>query len=468
MVFAISLGMVPHVCGELLAASPQWRSMVDNVGVVGTQAFQLWLSEEEQALGWRGPAGVTMSGFVTPFDTWASMTHLLPTEDWPETDAPRTIAYFCSALATPDAPDGAPDAERETRAVRERAQTFLDRDVAALWPAAVENGGFRWSLLCDGTPSAVSGAERLDTQYWRANIDPSDLYVQSLPGTDQFRLQPSSSGFTNLTLAGDWTDNGLNAGCVEGAVRSGQLAAQAVRAQLAGTKTARRRMSGSDGDAFATGAAEAARLAQEVQELGFAAARTIVERFVEMFGQFAATNGEADQPSRDGGGAPPPFWLRGSDGSMRKMQSDMLRASDAYMAVLSQLNEAGLRFFDAARWWEPPRTDRDDLLLPRVAPGGRTSARLWLHNTTTSTATGLRAWCPGLASHAGASIAAAAVTCQPERIDRLEPDASRELVVTVAVGPDAAPGTYHGQLLVDGLPDVVFPMRVSVLPETDL
>ena len=114
VVFAISLGMVPHVCGELLAASPAWRSMVDNVGTVATQAFQLWLSEDEQALGWSGPSGVTVSGFVTPFDTWASMSHLLPAEDWPETDRPRTIAYFCSVLGQPDARDGAPDVERET------------------------------------------------------------------------------------------------------------------------------------------------------------------------------------------------------------------------------------------------------------------------------------------------------------------------------------------------------------------
>jgi uncharacterized protein with NAD-binding domain and iron-sulfur cluster len=232
VVFAISLGMVPYVCDELLAASPAWRSMVDNVGTVATQAFQLWLSEDERSLGWSGPSGVTVSGFVTPFDTWASMSHLVPVEDWPETHRPKTIAYFCSVLRPPEPRDGAPDVEHETEAVRERARTFLDRDVATLWPAAVEDG-FRWSLLCDGASGTTNGPERLDSQYWRANIDPSDLYVQSLPGTDQYRLQPGCTGFRNLVVAGDWTDNGLNAGCVEGATRSGQLAAEAVLEQLA-------------------------------------------------------------------------------------------------------------------------------------------------------------------------------------------------------------------------------------------
>ncbi len=232
VVFAISLGMVPYVCSELLDASPAWRSMVDNVGTVATQALQLWLSEDERALGWSGPAGVTVSGFVKPFDTWASMSHLLPLEDWPEADQPQSIAYFCGVLATPSTLDGAPDPARENRSVRGRAQAFLDREVATLWPAAVHDGGFRWPLLCDGTSSATGSAERLDTQYWRANIDPSDRYVQSLPGTDQYRIHPGRTGFTNLVVAGDWTDSGLNAGCVEGAVRSGQLAAEAVCVQL--------------------------------------------------------------------------------------------------------------------------------------------------------------------------------------------------------------------------------------------
>jgi hypothetical protein len=112
----------------------------------------------------------------------------------------------------------------------------LDRDVATLWPAAVDDGGFRWSVLCDGQLGDATGPERLDSQYWRANIDPSDLYVQSLPGTDQYRLQPGRTCFSNLAVAGDWTDNGLNAGCVEGATRSGQLAAEAVLEQLAGAQ----------------------------------------------------------------------------------------------------------------------------------------------------------------------------------------------------------------------------------------
>ena len=233
VVFGLSLGMVRHVCPELMERSPAWRAMVDNIGTVATQSLQLWLGVDERSLGWPGPEGVTLSGFVKPFDTWASMSHLLRHEDWPPTEEPRTVAYFCSALAPPDPAAEEVDPWRSREAVVEQARTFLDHEVGVLWPAAVTEGGFRWDLLCGGSTPGPSGPDRLRGQYWRANVDPSDLYVQSLPGTDRYRMKPGTTGFDNLVVAGDWTDNGLNAGCVEAATRSGQQAAQAVEEWLA-------------------------------------------------------------------------------------------------------------------------------------------------------------------------------------------------------------------------------------------
>jgi hypothetical protein len=89
-----------------------------------------------------------------------------------------------------------------------------------------DDGSTRWELLCGGGDAV--GASRLTSQYWRANVDPSDRYVQSLPGTDHLRLRSHDSGFANMVLAGDWTDNGLNAGCIEAAVLSGLKAGNAV------------------------------------------------------------------------------------------------------------------------------------------------------------------------------------------------------------------------------------------------
>jgi hypothetical protein len=103
---------------------------------------------------------------------------------------------------------------------------FLDREIGALWPAASGPDGFRWNLLTD--PANGTGVERLSAQYLRANVDPSDRYVQSLPGSGRHRIPPGRTGFANLAVAGDWTASGLPAGCLESATRSGVLAARAI------------------------------------------------------------------------------------------------------------------------------------------------------------------------------------------------------------------------------------------------
>ena len=200
--------------------------------VVGTQAFQLWMNRDMRGLGWRGPAA-NVSGFVEPFDTWADMTHLLPEESW---RVPvRSIAYFCSVLADPGTPESAADPahhEEQRARVRDNAVRFLDRDIASLWPdAATPDRGFRWEVLaCEGEREgrADEGDARFDRQFWTANISPSERYVLSLPGTSKFRVSPLDLSFDNLTITGDWTETGLNTGCVESAVISGLLAAHAI------------------------------------------------------------------------------------------------------------------------------------------------------------------------------------------------------------------------------------------------
>jgi len=220
--------MAEVTCRELINDSPAWASLVANVRSVATQAFQLWLREDEPSLGWPTP-GTTVSGYVTPFDTWASMPQLIDTEDWPAGDRPGTIAYFCSVLDAPWPPDGAWCEHAATQHARVRAHAvgFLRHHVGHLLPGVIgPDGGVRWDLLCGA--EGADGEAAFDSQHWRANVDPSDRYVQSLPGSDRFRLRPDESGYDNLFLAGDWTDCGLNAGCIEAAVMSGLVAANAV------------------------------------------------------------------------------------------------------------------------------------------------------------------------------------------------------------------------------------------------
>ena len=51
----------------------------------------------------------------------------------------------------------------------------------------------------------------------------------SLAGSTKYRLRADESDLSNVVLAGDWTNNGFNAGCVEAATMSGIQAANTIR-----------------------------------------------------------------------------------------------------------------------------------------------------------------------------------------------------------------------------------------------
>jgi uncharacterized protein with NAD-binding domain and iron-sulfur cluster len=227
-VLAIPVGMIPYAAPSLVAADLRWERMVEEMGTVATQAVQVWLDVDDQELGWGHP-DVTITGYVKPFDTWSSMTHLLEVEDWPDA-GPKTLGYFCNTLPTDTLPPVG-DVEhprREHERVRVNAEAFLEENVTHYWPGASRNGvrGFDWGLLHG--PEGLDGPLRLEAQFWTANVDPSERYVQSLPGTHRVRLRADDSGFEGLVIAGDWIDNGLNAGCIEAAVMSGYQAANVV------------------------------------------------------------------------------------------------------------------------------------------------------------------------------------------------------------------------------------------------
>ncbi len=212
-VLAVSLGMVPTVAGELLRDRAEWREMTSHVCTVATQGMQLWLRPDEKTLGWERP-GATVTAYRRPFETFASMPHTLWAEDWPSDDRPRSVAYFCGSLRAPWPSDSACYTESLTQRARADATEFVDRQLGAYFPNAVRDGRFLRHLV--------------KSEYLSVNIDPSDRYVQSVPGSDKYRLRPDESGYDNLALAGDWTDTGINAGCIEAAVVSGLQAANAV------------------------------------------------------------------------------------------------------------------------------------------------------------------------------------------------------------------------------------------------
>lgn len=227
VVLAVSLGMVPVVAPELLADRPEWAAMTTRVRTVATQAFQLWLRPDEPGLGWHRP-GSTVSAYLRPFETWASMPQTLWAETWPDGKDPGTVAYFCGSLDAQWPTDEPADqyTGRLRAQVLAEATGYIEANLGLYFPKAFSANGFQWNLLAGS--AGRTGAEALATQHVSVNIDPSDRYVQSIPGSDRYRLRPDESGYDNLVLAGDWTDCGMNAGCIEAAVMSGLEAANAV------------------------------------------------------------------------------------------------------------------------------------------------------------------------------------------------------------------------------------------------
>ena len=235
VVFGLGLGAVPYTCKDILKRDQRWRDMVAQVKTVATQAFQIWMREDMRALGWEFPP-VCLAGFAQPFDTWADMGHLIGQETWSTTE-PRAIAYFVSVMSEAGVKEvyGSDSyASARRRDVRMNAIRFLNSNIHQLWPKATcENGDFRWDLLKDpcqksATPPSQADVSRFDTQYWIANVDPSERYILSLPGTTRYRISPLDNTYDNLTIAGDWTSCGFDVGCVEAAVMSGKLAAHAI------------------------------------------------------------------------------------------------------------------------------------------------------------------------------------------------------------------------------------------------
>jgi len=230
VVLGISLGSLPAISQELIADkdNPKWKLMVEKVETVQTQAFQVWLSEDMENLGWTLPP-IDLSAYVEPFDTWADMRQLIEREAWPADQQPKSIAYFCNVMQTPQPPPPLEDHHFPILAgdrVKANALTFLLQHIGTLWPRAVHQDDFRWELLVGG--GDATGEKRFDSQFWRANIDPSERYVQSVPCSAQYRLKTDETGYDNLYIVGDWIDCGFNVGCIEAAVMAGMEAAHAI------------------------------------------------------------------------------------------------------------------------------------------------------------------------------------------------------------------------------------------------
>ncbi len=242
-VLAISVAALKDICSDIIDKRKEWKEMVDNVQTIQTQGVQLWVKKSLAELGMDLPAlGMKaddmpiLDTFANPINSYADMTELLKWEDWTVADTPKSLAYFCGPFSenSPIPPYTDTDfPRRQQERVKEMTTQWLQDNAGFLWPGAVTNenpAGFDLDLLADPTgKSNATGLEKLNEQFYSANIDPTERYVLSLPGSGKFRRKTDQSGYKNLFFAGDWIDTGYNMGCAEVAIMSGLMAAQALR-----------------------------------------------------------------------------------------------------------------------------------------------------------------------------------------------------------------------------------------------
>ncbi|MEZ4312232.1 MAG: NAD(P)-binding protein [Polyangiaceae bacterium] len=243
VILGIPVGALSTVCKELIDTNVRWKNMVLNVKTTATQSLQIWAKPTMEELGlFRSAARVPKVpcpvGCVTYADgqfSWGDYSCTLWSEAWPVADAPRTAIYFGGAL--PDG-DGVPPfsdhgypARMKERVTGANIQWLVSHG-AFFWPSANPNPelpqSFDLNALVSPDDPNAPGFQRALAQYHHAAVNPSDRYTLAVPGSNVYRMKAGDSEYSNLVLAGDWIDYGLNAGYIEGAVISGHEAAHAV------------------------------------------------------------------------------------------------------------------------------------------------------------------------------------------------------------------------------------------------
>jgi uncharacterized protein with NAD-binding domain and iron-sulfur cluster len=238
VVSTIPADALPHQAPTIFASevAAKWRSMVEHIDSAESVSLRIWFAWKLHRLGWPFPEPI-LSGFAWPFSTWEDNGQSLGHEEFGGGNPPQAIATVFGSLKAPKKPlPRGPEADRlvlrqQAHAVR-HARRFLEKQAGGLWPGLYGASGQLLYQAFFSTADASAGDEpdraRARWQLLRANTGPLERYVLALPGTLQYRLRADETGFRNLVFAGDWTRNGLEVGCAEGAVMSGLQAARAL------------------------------------------------------------------------------------------------------------------------------------------------------------------------------------------------------------------------------------------------
>ncbi len=240
-VLGLSIGAIPAVAPALVEKHPErWKPALHHGQTVSTQQVQYWFKPSLEEMGWDGARSgggtnrLVGPTFNQPIADFCDFSDLIAWEKWPAAGAPKALLYFCGPVQDPPVVPPYDDEHYPQHAHLRggwEAAAHLRTAIGPILPEARANPadtqGLDFSLLQPPRGEA-QGINQIWTQYLRLNIDPTERYVLSLPGSLRHRLSAWASGVSNLYLTGDWIDNGLNVGSFEAAVMSGMLASYAM------------------------------------------------------------------------------------------------------------------------------------------------------------------------------------------------------------------------------------------------
>jgi len=223
VISGITLRALVPVTKGLYEKNTKWKNMLDNVQTVTTMAYQLWFKKTAQETGFNpgdpkyDEVEALVGGYARPWGTQADLSHLLPAEDWGTPD-PKYLIYSCCPMPMPEVPVPLTEHDypkKQTDKVEKEGWEWLEQRAGGLWPncAPADN------------PDGLA-KDQLDSEYWRAGTSFTEHYVLSVANSNQYRLLSDDLGVKNFFIAGDWTRNVINAGCVEAGTISGLFCAR--------------------------------------------------------------------------------------------------------------------------------------------------------------------------------------------------------------------------------------------------
>jgi len=197
----------------------------------------------------------------------------------------------------------------------------------------------------------------------------------------------------------------------------------------------------------------------DIQQQAFDAAMRVAGELTALTGDLAGSQWLDAVFGRNGAS---PGSNTGTDNSdddpldVGRLRTDVARAAETFGELMRTMLDVGFDALDELARRPKPRPSAS------TTRGASAYVRCTVRNPNDVAATGARPHVPQLVSDR-AEVLGGTLTVTPASLD-LEPLASVVVDVAVDIPDGAAPGRYHGLLLVEGVPDIACPIVIDVAP----